>query len=406
MRSKYSRMLCCWPHRPISGRFGLLLVLACAAANAAEIPIGVVSVEGEEKRDALIDSDTGLKFKASSTALKDVAEIVLGEAGKPSEGSAIYLRNGDILRGLKILSGDDSKLSFKSEGCGELTLENKFVHALTFPTKERLDPDVIEGFLKAPKSKEDSLLLPKGDTTSGYLEKFTSKDLSFNAGGQSRAYAFEQIAGLRLAPLEEFKPRTDLVASISLRDGSRITGKILALKSGALSVEGINQQPWRIPAESIATIEFKGGKMVYLSQLNPSAAEERPYAGGAPVVFHWRKDKSAIGETLKIAGREFPRGLGVHSYSKLTFSLEKQYDKFLCVVGLDAAAGSSATCTWKVLVDGKESAAGIAKAGAKAEEIKIVVKGATLLELVCDYGPDEDDAGDQLDWAGARLIKP
>jgi hypothetical protein len=31
---------------------------------------------------------------------------------------------------------------------------------------------------------------------------------------------------------------------------------------------------------------------------------------------------------------------------------------------------------------------------------------ARQLELVCDYGPDDDDAGDHLDWANARLLKP
>ena len=58
------------------------------------------------------------------------------------------------------------------------------------------------------------------------------------------------------------------------------------------------------------------------------------------------------------------------------------------------------------VVDAKEVKAGIAKAGEKAQAVKVVLAGAQRLELICDYGPDDDDAGDNLDWANARLIKP
>jgi hypothetical protein len=60
---------------------------------------------------------------------------------------------------------------------------------------------------------------------------------------------------------------------------------------------------------------------------------------------------------------------------------------------------------WKISVDGKEAASGVAKPGEPAKPQKIDVKDAKELELVCDYGPDEDDAGDHFDWANARLIK-
>ncbi|HEY3324254.1 MAG TPA: NPCBM/NEW2 domain-containing protein [Planctomycetota bacterium] len=388
-----------------------------AALLAAGVEVSVVTIEGEEKKATLADSDSGLKIDAAGVALKDVASIVLGPRDKQPDGTVLYLRNGDILGSITIVSGDDSKLTFKTENCGEMTLDNKLLHALTFPGKERPAAEALEAFLKGPKTKEDMLLLPKGDTVSGYIEKFSDKDLTFNAGGQSRPYTFEQVAAFRLAPLEEFKARTDPLASVELKDGSRITGKIVSLKEKTLSIEGINLQPWRIPVDAIAAIEFKGGKMVYLSQLAPTAVEQQPYAGGAPVVYRWRKDKAASGGKLLVGGKEFSRGLGVHSYCKLTYALDGQYAKFLCTAGMDQTAGSDAVCSWKVLVDGKEAAVDNAKGGGNASipaggesrsksEIRVDVSGAAKLELVCDFGPDSDDAGDHFDWADARLIKP
>jgi hypothetical protein len=382
-----------------------MALIATSAARAAGLEVTVVSVEGEETQTTLADSDSGLKFEPP-VALKDVAEIRFGSKAQAGAGAAVYLRNGDVLQNIKIVSGDDTKLVFKSETIGDVTLENKYIHALTFTPKDRPTQDVIDAFLKGPKQKEDLLLTPKGESLTGYFEKFTDKDVSFNAGGQSRAYAFDAIVGLRLAPLEDFKATADPVATLVLRDGSRVTGKVLGLKEKKLKVEALNAQPWSVPAESLASLEFKGGKMVYLSDLVPASVEEKPYVGGAPLVFKWRKDRSASGGKISLAGKDYDRGIGVHSYARLTFNLEGQYAKFLCDTGLDASASASAASAWKVLVDGKEAAAGLAKAGEKPQPVKIELKGASKLELICDYGPDDDDAGDVLDWAGARLIKP
>lgn len=90
----------------------------------------------------------------------------------------------------------------------------------------------------------------------------------------------------------------------------------------------------------------------------------------------------------------------------MTYDLGGAYARFLTEVGMDASAPPKAVCSWKVLVDGKEGAAGTSKAGGEKTPLKIDVTGAKQLELICDYGPDEDDSGDRLDFAKARLIKP
>jgi hypothetical protein len=156
---------------------------------------------------------------------------------------------------------------------------------------------------------------------------------------------------------------------------------------------------------TLSNITFKGGKLVYLSELTPTAIEEKPYVGGMPVVYRWRRDRSVTGGNLAIGGKTYERGLGVHSYCRLEYNLAGQYAKFLCDVGLDDAA-TGGLCDWKVLLDGKEAAGGTAKPGHKAEAVRLDLKGVQQLALLCDYGPDESDAGDFLDWGGARLVKP
>jgi len=387
----------------------LLLMLSAIALMrgtlAAGIEVTVLTIEGEERKETLVESDAGLRFEGA-TALKDVAEITLAPRSAPPQGHVLYLRNGDVLYNVKIISGDDTKVKVTSDAAGALTLDNQFIHAFTFLGKEWPASDVVDVFLKGPKSKEDLLLQPKGDTTPGYLEKFSDKDFSFNAGGQSRTFMFENTAALRLAPLEELKPVAGQVATVELRDGSRISGKILGLTTKALRVEAISGQEWPVAIDGVSGIEFKGGKMVHMSDLTPRAVDERPYIGGVPLIYKWRKDKAASGGKLATAAKDYERGIGVHSYSKLTYELSGNYAKFLCDAGLDVTAQSGAVSNWKVLIDGKAAAEGVAKSGEKAQAVSIDVKGAKQLELICDFGPDETDSGDLLNWAGARLIKP
>jgi len=383
----------------------LILALCAAASSAADNSVTAVSIEGEEEAAVLLDvTPTGFKFQGDT---KDAAEVRFNVSAATAETSkpTLYLRNGDVLKAT-IVSGDDKELKLKSDALGDITLNNNFLDAIVFPLKEAPPNEILEAFLKAPPSKDkDLLLLPKGDKADGSMEKFTAKELNFNTGGQSRAYPFEQIAAFRLAALEELKVPGDLQATVSFADGSRLTAKLTGWKDAALQFVAIDGQTRTAGATTLKSIAFKGGRLFYLSDLNPKTAEDKPLVGGVPLVFHWRKDQAVTGRPLMIAGKVYEKGLGVHSYSRLVFDLGGNYTKFLVLPGMDAGASQSAVCSWKISVDGKEAAAGTGKPNEPPKPQKFDVKGAKELELVCDYGPDEDDAGDHFDWANARLIK-
>ncbi len=383
------------------------------AVSAAELSVTVVTLEGEEQPAKLLNiSPDSFIFESGSVASKDITEIYFtrGESLKPAPAPVIHLRNGDVLRAA-IVSGDDSKLKVNNEALGELVIENKFVDAIVFPETPAaarppsLTPAAIENFLKSPPPQKDLLLLPKGDISLGFMEKFTDKELFFNAGGQSSVYPFERIAAFRLAPLEAYKAAADFRATILLRDVSKITGKLAQLKEDLLLFEGLDGQQWKVAIEAVQSIVFSGGKLVYLSDLTPQSVTEKSYVDGVPRVYPWRRNHSVTGAKLMVGGRIFERGLGVHSYCKIVYALDGQYAAFLCLAGMDASAPAFAVCSWKVNLDGKEAAAGKACASDQANAIKLSVKGAKELELICDYGPDDDDAGDHFDWANARLIR-
>jgi len=387
----------------------LFLVLAAVAASCScAIEVTVVQVDGDESKGALTDfTEAGATVAGKLIAGKDIAQIKFpGTIKAKNTSPLVLLRNGDALSEVSILGGGDTKLKLKSDVLGEFEIEYKLIDAVVFYWPLKTIPENLDATLKGPPPKEDVLLTVKGEVITGFYEKLSDKELTFNAGGQSRAYAFDQVAAVRLAVTEKYEENKALNLVVRLADRSRLTVKPAGMEKDVLKFEAVHGGTWAIEGSRIANAEYAGGRLVYLSALTPSAVEQKPYVGGAPVVFTWRKDRSAANTALTIGDTVFDKGIGVHSFCKLTYALNGEYAKFIAEVGMDATAPAKAACAWKVLVDGKEGAAGTAKSGGEKAVVKLDVTGAKQLELICDYGADDDDAGDRLDFVNARLIKP
>ena len=390
--------------------FSFVLLPLCFAlypCSVSAVEVAVVPVDGDEVAGMLsaLDPQTGVRVQERTFKLDEVAEIRFRGAplAVPKDKVRVRLRNGDVLYAL-ILSGGDKGLKLQSAVLGELDLPNDLLQGLAFPLKEPLPEETLAHFFSGPNPDQDQVLTPKGETLGGFLEKLTDKELSVEVGGQKRALPLEQVAAFRYAALKAVPAAEGVQAQVRLGDGSLLSGKLKGLAGDKLSLSGPAGAAWEIPTAAVCAIGFSGGKLVYLSQLTPKA-EERPLVGGAPVVFRWRQDLCVTGERLRIGTKEYAHGLGVHAFCKLTYALETPYAWFIAEVGLDAAAPSGTVCSWKVLGDGKELAAGETKAGGEARKLRLPLAGVKALELVCGYGPDRDDAGDHLDWADARLVK-
>ncbi|MCW8132091.1 MAG: NPCBM/NEW2 domain-containing protein [Planctomycetota bacterium] len=379
------------------------MLLACAL-RAADVTVS--EADGDETTGPLksVKADGSLEVGAKTVKIEDIAEVrVKGVSVTPSAKARVLLRDGDSIYA-DVLQGTDKTLKVKQDLLGELVIKNNSLKGLVFPVKDAPADSVIAGFFAGADLQEDQMLTPKGESVNGFMENFDDKKLTFDAGGQKREVPYEQLAAFRFAALEKFTPAEGVRTVLRLSDGSRVSGKLSALEDGALKLASADGTEFKVPLAALHSIEIKGGKLTYLTDLEPQA-EERPYIGGAPFVRRWRKNLSASGERLRIGRKDFTRGLGVHSYCKLAYALDGAYARFLCEVGMDEGAASGAECAYRVVADGKELHAGTAKAGEAPKKLKLELQGAKTLELICDFGPDHDDAGDHFDWADARLVK-
>lgn len=143
-----------------------------------------------------------------------------------------------------------------------------------------------------------------------------------------------------------------------------------------------------------------GLPVLYLSELFPSFCEQ------AHGDLHF--DASVDDNPLRIAGRFFPRGLGTHANSSITFAINGLARRFRASVGIDdevRESGSSQEADARFLVYGDARPLHSSKtmrAGSPPEEIDVSLDGIRELNLrVDDLGRE---AGDHADWANARLL--
>ena len=136
--------------------------------------------------------------------------------------------------------------------------------------------------------------------------------------------------------------------------------------------------------------------------IEPAEVEETPFFD---IVWRHRRDASVDGHPLRIGGKTYRKGLGVHTRCRLVYALDGAYRSFITDVGIDDEVGDKGSADVRVLVDGKLKFERKALTGRAAPlRIELDVAGAKRLTLIADFGPQLDIA-DHVDWANARLIR-
>lgn len=152
---------------------------------------------------------------------------------------------------------------------------------------------------------------------------------------------------------------------------------------------------------SILKFDLTPGKMVYLSDLEPSKVEESPILSE---LYRHRRDKNLEGGPLSIGRKVYQKGLALHSRTVLEYDIEG-YSFFRCILGLDDAMAGTAHAVVRIEGDDKELLTTIVTSKEnKPQDVALAVKGVKKFRLIVDYG-DDLDLGDHINLADARLIK-
>jgi hypothetical protein len=311
----------------------------------------------------------------------------------------VQLTGGGRILGKAATIADDKCLVEWSHGPA-LALPIDVVRAV------RLDPATpyaeFDKAIAAPSADADRIFLRvdgKFDSVSGLVVSLDAKELKFDLGGKEQTIPREKLFGIAIAqPEAEDEP---VKALVTFAGGSQLGGELVSVAADKARLALSGGSNVEIPWAAVTRAQIRSERVAFLSDLKPVASEQSALV---TVPRPWQRDKSVMGRPLKLGGREFEKGIGVHARSLLTFEAAGKYDTLAAVIGIDAETAGKGDCVFTVLADGQPLVTKRMKGTDPPQEIAVDIRRAQQVTLLVEPGADLDLA-DHANWADARLIK-
>jgi hypothetical protein len=269
------------------------------------------------------------------------------------------------------------------------------------------EPERLLRKLLASRPRKDVVVLKDGERVEGSVVALDSDDGCRVQVGKRRVdLAWAQIAAIAFnsdllyAKIPD-RPHYHLV----LTNGTRLGLDKARVDKGSNQLQGTTLfgAAVEVALTEIVTVDVRGGTATYLSDLKPLKYEHTPFAGTSwPLV----QDGSVSGDSLRLAGSTFDKGLGLHSECRVSYDLGGKYRWFEAQVGLDPQKGQGGRVRLRVLVDGKERDLGWNKELTGADGVLVLrldVSKAREMVLEVLFGT-RGDVQAHVNWAEARLL--
>lgn len=261
------------------------------------------------------------------------------------------------------------------------------------------------GNLASESKGRDLVVLTSGDRVAGKLIKIDPQTgVQIDTGGEERSIPLERVGQIVFDADFQVRPKmTGPYADVIVKGGARLIANRVSFAGNRLAAATQLKHPISFPVGSLVGLRQRGANAIYLDDLKPKAFEMTPFLD-----THWplAVGRSTLGGQLKLGGDVFPLGIGVHSRSRVTYSLDPADEWFEAVVGVEPNAGKDAAVVIGVELDGKTvpSIARPLAADCAPARLRIDVRGTKTITLVTDFGPRGDVHGHAI-WADARFLR-
>jgi hypothetical protein len=178
------------------------------------------------------------------------------------------------------------------------------------------------------------------------------------------------------------------------------------------------------PLDDVQFADFSGGKIKYLSDMEPASQNWSPLVGlpaGLTLASEYgqpRRDHSAFGGKLALLQKteadddanllstrhEFDRGLALRSRTELVYRLPAQFSRFRAVAGIDPAASTSGNVQLAILADDQPLLEAEIASDGPPLPIDLDIAGARRLKILVNFGENQD-SGDWLNLCDAKIVK-
>ena len=322
--------------------------------------------------------------------------LMLDRVDKPAAPAAkfvVILSGNDRAAGQpKSISGEN--LVWETASLGELTLPLRSIVSIVRPGQEPPQPPA--------QQTEDVATLANGDSVRGIVSGISAASVSVQQpGGDATEVPLDSLARIAFAATAAAPPAPVRGFRVSLADGSAITTSSLRLADQTLALSLPDGSNRTIPLPAVVSIEQINGPVVWLSSLKPIEAIQTPFL---ELTWPARMDRAVDGEPIRFGGRTYSRGIGVHSYSRLTFAIDPAARAFRTQYAV-AADWTYANVTVRIKLDGKVIHEQVdVRSGTLPPAVLIDLNGQKQLTLEVDYGQDYD-VQDRFNWIEPAFLK-
>ena len=370
----------------------------------ARIVVGQLEAISAEK--IVVRTDNGPR----ELAIADVVEFSAGD--QPDDimdipGQAVLQTAQSDTLAVRDVSYDGKKLLAAGGVVGRIEIPADAARAILLPAVSRTAAEMLKAYEKmqfAPAAGDRLIVTRSGApdlAVDGVLDKIDADKVTFRWKDESRTIARGSVPIIMLAAVAS-KPDA-AVGTLIARDSSRIRFRSLTLQAGKLAIDSPAMGRITMSLADAVVVRLSSLRVVRLSALKPSAEKEY---GFFETTFRHRVDKSVGGKPLRLGGRQYATGLGLHSFCELTYNLDAGFTTFVAVVGIDDEARPHGDAAVTFLADGKPLGQSLHVTGqAEPQPVRLDVRGVKQLLIRVDFGPDGLGVGDHVDLAGARLIK-
>ncbi len=350
---------------------------------------------------------------ARELALDDVVELSLGD--EPDDvmnvaaQAVLQTAQGDALA-VTSVSCDGRKLVAAGGAVGRIEVPVHVARALYFPALGRTAAELLKGYeqMELAAASGDRMLVSRTGAqdlaVDGVLERIDEAKVTFRWKEQSRTVARKSVPMIFLAAVAAVADKkSGAIGTLIARDSSRIRFRSLTLAAGKFVIDSPALGKITLPLAEVSLVRLSSDNVVELSDLKPSAVKEY---GFFETTFRHRVNKSVAGKPLRLGGREYATGLGLHSYCELTYAIDAAFTSFVAVVGIDDEARPNGDSTVTFIADGKAIGETLHVTGRdEPSSVRLDLRGVKQLIIRVDFGTDGLGIGDHVDIAGARLIK-
>jgi hypothetical protein len=400
--------------QPILSLALLTTTFVLFAADEPPATFVISTAAGETKSGPLreLKADWSLRVGDQSLTAKDIVSIRRANLKLPPFPTEqhLLLANGDrIPVEAPRLVGEKLQIRHPNLGDGkEVSVPLAAVGVLWLTTPDNVEhADLMRRQLANATRARDRILLRNGDALDGLFNALDTKRVEVEIDRKPIEVKIDKVAAIALSTdgVDRLKQK-GVYARVVLIDGTRLSLSTATCDGVTLQGTTVFGASVRVPLAQIASLDLIQGAAVYLSELKPAKFEQTSYLGDG-VKWPLTTDAAVTGCDLRLNGSVYDRGVGMHSRSRATYSLDAKYRRFEALVGLDDETGREGALRIHVLADGKpldldKDGEVTKKSGPLA--ISVRLEGVKELTLEVDFGSRGDVQG-HVDWADARLIK-